>query len=579
MALSLNKYIRKRYKYKGSGIKENDLLCKLCYMTEERRVSKKKTNDANIIDEDTQANVSLVVSQPVSLARKRSNTFASLSQAGPDDMNQKRSLLSHDTPFSFLKHALVDVQSTPSSLDASSQSDFETKIEYFIKSDKQKFNDLLEAVNLSPVKDTYEDMEILVAGLKQLILSSDYCERIRMLTLAPPVWSRRDIAQQFSVSEWEGRMAIDLREAHGILAIYENTQDRNKISPETIEKVLEFYEDDTISRYSSSSKDTINIRQLDGTKKPIGCRFMLMSLTEAFELFKTISTLIQESTKTKHFVEKLICSTENNQCMFGECAVCRTKLPSLEIPKLYPNIDLEEDTSWMKWTKMEDRVDIHRISGSIRALLFECDSQWLKFTTHSYITTTQFEYIKKIKESLDSESAICQMDFTENYVQNEIMSKHWSTSQAALFTVQIKTKDQTSNIVIISNYLSHDTMFVHCSQGLICEYVKLHFPSVKRMIYLSDGCGAHFKNNYSMMNLMHHEEDFGFTAEWTSHGRGAVDGLGAAVKSAARRSTMRAGGPEKSLTTPLELYHFSEEKFKPKQVPSRTGSSHSTTTT
>ncbi|CAF0776889.1 unnamed protein product [Didymodactylos carnosus] len=58
MALSLNKYIRKRYKYKGSGIKENDLLCKLCYMTEERRVSKKKTNDANIIDEDTQAPLS-----------------------------------------------------------------------------------------------------------------------------------------------------------------------------------------------------------------------------------------------------------------------------------------------------------------------------------------------------------------------------------------------------------------------------------------------------------------------------------------------------------------------------------------
>jgi hypothetical protein len=44
--------------------------------------------------------------------------------------------------------------------------------------------------------------------------------------------------------------------------------------------------DDLISRCSSNSKDTMNIKQSNGEKKSIFCRFMLMSLTEAFELFK-----------------------------------------------------------------------------------------------------------------------------------------------------------------------------------------------------------------------------------------------------------------------------------------------------
>ncbi|CAF3935056.1 unnamed protein product, partial [Rotaria sp. Silwood1] len=85
--------------------------------------------------------------------------------------------------------------------------------------------------------------------------------------------------------------------------------------------------------------------------------------------------------------------------MYGECISCQPKVPSNEIPKLYPQLDLDEEA---------------------------------------------------------------------NEIQNEIMSKHWSTSQSSLFTIQVKTKDNTS------------------------------------------------------------------------HGKGAVDGLGAVVKSAARRETMRA---------------------------------------
>jgi hypothetical protein len=88
----------------------------------------------------------------------------------------------------------------------------------------------------------YEDMEHLVTGLKQLVLMSDHSERIRLLTICPSTWSRREIANHFFVSQWEGRMAIELRESSGLLSFYENNQDRGQLTPTTIKTVLDFYE-------------------------------------------------------------------------------------------------------------------------------------------------------------------------------------------------------------------------------------------------------------------------------------------------------------------------------------------------
>jgi hypothetical protein len=102
--------------------------------------------------------------------------------------------------------------------------------------------------------------------------------------------------------------------------------------------------------------------------------------------------------------------------MYGDCLSCQMKIPSTEIPKLYPNIDLDEDVSWMKWAKLNGKLDIHRISGSVHDLLLEMDHQWLKFITHSYITNTQLEYIKQLKESLPVDTVLVNMDFAENYV-------------------------------------------------------------------------------------------------------------------------------------------------------------------
>ena len=85
--------------------------------------------------------------------------------------------------------------------------------------------------------------------------------------------------------------------------------------------------------------------------------------------------------------------------------------------------------------------------------------------------------------------------------------------------------------------------------------VKQVAPSVQVINYVTDGGPAHFKNRYNILNLSFHQTDFGIRAIWTfsatSHGKGPVDGLGAAIKSTATRYLMR---------------HESEEAFKSVKV-------------
>ena len=60
------------------------------------------------------------------------------------------------------------------------------------------------------------------------------------------------------------------------------------------------------------------------------------------------------------------------------------------------------------------------------------------------------------------------------------------------------------------------------------------------------------------MNLVHHRTDFGLDACWTftatGHGRGASDGIGAVLKSIARRATL---SKNILLSTARDFYEFS----------------------
>ncbi|CAF1544967.1 unnamed protein product [Rotaria magnacalcarata] len=202
----------------------------------------------------------------------------------------------------------------------------------------------------------------------------------------------------------------------------------------------------------------------------------------------------------------------------------------------------------------------------LKHLLEEFDCQWKTYVKHSYITSQQSSYIKMIKDQADEhETIVVHMDFAENHTllaQNEITQAHWTNQQATLFTVHIKTaKEKHHSLIIISDYLAYDVEFVHTAQSIISDYVKSIYPTVKQLNYVSDGAPQHFKNNKSILNLTYHQVDFGIPVSWsfsaTAHGKGAVDGIGAAVKYRTTRMVL-SGTTSDAILTPEDLYKFTQ---------------------
>ena len=100
--------------------------------------------------------------------------------------------------------------------------------------------------------------------------------------------------------------------------------------------------------------------------------------------------------------------------------------------------------------------------------------------------------------------------------------------------------------------------------------IKQIAPNVRVINYVTNGGPSHFKNRYNILNLSFHEIDFGVRAIWTftatSHDKGPMDGLGAAVKSTATRYLMRHG-PEEAFKSAKQFYEFSKKCHESSQFP------------
>lgn len=191
-----------------------------------------------------------------------------------------------------------------------------------------------------------------------------------------------------------------------------------------------------------------------------------------------------------------------------------------------------------------------------------------KLLPHAFISCQQSEYYKALKNRIQNDEAIINLDFAENYafiVQNAPPGFHWNNNQATVFVAFIYYKDNDSQetkgkgFVVISDNLNHDTAAVYTYQVLLIDYVKRNFPEVKKIYYFSDGAPQQFKNYKNILNLCYHNREFGLKADWhyfpTAHGKGACDGVGGSVKRSAAKASLRLP-TDKQILTALSLYNW-----------------------
>lgn len=89
-------------------------------------------------------------------------------------------------------------------------------------------------------------------------------------------------------------------------------------------------------------------------------------------------------------------------------------------------------------------------------------------------------------------------------------------------------------MVIVSDYLQHNKLSVNCFMEWIFGHLTSKFIGIKSITIFSDGAASQFKQKYLFANLYLWENQFDIKLTWnffaTSHGKGAVDGIGGTVK-------------------------------------------------
>lgn len=349
-------------------------------------------------------------------------------------------------------------------------------------------------------------------------------------------------------------------------------------------KVIDFYNCDDISYQTPGKSDVISIR-IGNQKTTMQKRYMKMSLGEAYQLyceynrdhnkkvgkskfFELRPKNILVVARTPHNVcvcqihsnfnnlcsslkcirgfpsnsnallDELCCDIHREKCMMEQCDHCEQSILDV-MPLLF---DHELNIFWKKWEKNKEnsRIEENRYRSSVERAVQELQIQLSKFKKHVYINNIQTAHFKVMKEKIGPNEIVVQIDFAENFAttsQDEVQAAHFSYDQVTIFTICIWTANKIQSLAIISNDLTHDKYSVWTFLRSLLDYIIADNNSLRKCHLFSDGSTCQFKNKYILSSLIMLQSIYGIKITWsffaTSHGKGAVDGIGATLKRSA----------------------------------------------
>ena len=193
-----------------------------------------------------------------------------------------------------------------------------------------------------------------------------------------------------------------------------------------------------------------------------------------------------------------VLNPESDLCWFGNCSHdgCgfEEKYP---LPVTVKNLTAK----WMKWQDANGRLAKLENTGRVQDLYNYICSMSKKFLVHGHIKrlqSKQYELDKELASLQDSDIAVLQMDFAENYaclVQDEIQSAHWNQNKVTLFTTVTWLKGEVMSKVIVIDCMQHTKSPVM----IFLDEILKNLPStVKEVRIWTDGPSSLFKNNFIM---------------------------------------------------------------------------------
>ena len=357
----------------------------------------------------------------------------------------------------------------------------------------------------------------------------------------------------------------------------------NKIPDDVKQRVHDFYLRDDNCYMAPGRKDSITVIR-DGQKVKEQRRYMIMSISELYELYKqeypddrikltkfkslrpdvvlcksatphnvctctyheNVNLLLQSlspmgmPSNHRDLMQHMSCDINNEDCMLNNCDYCKQKT-SVDNLCEYVDGHLGDNIKWCEWIRSEDnKTEKVQREGTVFDAVTALSEKVPEFKTHFFVKQKQAEILKKNIDDKRPGHATFQFDFSENPTileQDEVQSAHWTHGQATLFTARAWTPDGDFSYGVISDNLSHDKYSAATYMERVIEDTQSRMTSKLTEIDIhTDGAAQHFKSRYMFLYISRLMAKKGIKVNWhfsaTSHGKGAVDGIGGALKRA-----------------------------------------------
>ncbi|XP_048845329.1 uncharacterized protein LOC125716737 isoform X3 [Brienomyrus brachyistius] len=454
--------------------------------------------------------------------------------------------------------------------------------------------DFLESLDEEKECQGCKDLDRLLTLLKERVRSApNHREKIKLLTLAPESWSQQQTAKEFGVTIYLVKRAREHKKKEGILAEVAPKKGW-ALSEDIVQRIIAHYQDEEFSRMCPGMKDCVSVKTDDGTVykqkrlilvnlkelyleytkrhpdddvgiskfcelRPLWCRTVNASgmhsacVCQIHQNVKLMTAALPGSDTYKDILEKMVCCTENRDCMLHLCDDCPgSDALDLYLTNLFKDseYDLDDEISFQQWGQT-DRTEIVTMTMSVQEFIDKICDAFDNLREHHFIAKAQAKYLRETKENLCAGEAVILLDFAENYsfiVQDAVQGFHWNTAQATLHPFVVYYKDggelKSLSLCVISDCLRHDTFAVHAFISKVLDNIRNELPPISRIMYFSDGAAGQYKNCKNFSNLCNHKEDFGILAEWhffaTSHGKSPCDGIGGTVKRLTAKASLQA---------------------------------------
>ena len=175
-----------------------------------------------------------------------------------------------------------------------------------------------------------------------------------------------------------------------------------------------------------------------------------------------------------------------------------------------------------------------------KAHIFRANTGIEALAVHQFNWIHQTEQFRYIKQNLTDSEAVLHIDFSENYackMSTEIQACHFggSRKQATIHTAILYTVHGTKSFATLSDSLRHDERAVWAHLEPILKELRATYPKITALHVISDGPVTQYRNkaNFYMLSTVPFLSGFEYVS-WNyserSHGKGAPDGIGGAVK-------------------------------------------------